>query len=612
MDGNYTGRQPTFIVATKSSSPWTEFEAEQSLAGAIEFRLKSYAFQLIRGCRNLGKTPRYGKGNALRDSQVISQSVTPLFTTDGPKEANLTAGKVHNLRTALRQIDGLEIPAGGVFSFWSEIGRPSRRKGYVAGRELRQGCLIPSIGGGLCQLSNALYQCALESRLRILERHTHSRQVPGSAAEAGRDATVFWNYVDLRFTSESPFRIEARLTGESLVVRFKASGHGQPLVLIENPSRSRKVLQFRPLGPASCETCGVRSCFRNIESSENRSAFGRTAFLVDEYWPEFDSYIASERGESDVLGIPIRAIPLLKSNYRWTTSGFKDVGQAPLTVLRRSLALRHLPRQGASRQETLLKYDEKVARRLAALITYDVMHVVVSQNLLPFLWREGHLGGRTFDVLMTRLPMETLQHRLDLAARKHPGSQTLSDFRAPDSILDAEGEALATARKLITPNTEIARLFPSRTVLVDWHIPSIKTKELSQGGSRILFPGAALGRKGAYELREAARFLGLELTVMGGELEGTGFWQGVDVRQAGQNWLDGVGLVVLPAYIEDKPRKLLQAVAHSIPVIASRACGLEAVEGVVTLPDIDARSLAEAIRSHLEQAQPTWPRPRAE
>jgi hypothetical protein len=27
------------------------------------------------------------------------------------------------------------------------------------------------------------------------------------------------------------------------------------------------------------------------------------------------------------------------------------------------------------------------------------------QNLLPFLWRDGHLGGRTFDVLMTRLPI---------------------------------------------------------------------------------------------------------------------------------------------------------------------------------------------------------------
>src|SRR5262249_39603950 len=91
--------------------------------------------------------------------------------------------------------------------------------------------------------------------------------------------------------------------------------------------------------------------------------------------------------------------------------------------------------------------------------------------------------------------------------------------------------------------------------------------------------------------------LGLELTILGRELEGPGFWRGIPTRLPGKNLLDGIGLVVLPAYVEDKPRLLLHASACRIPVIASAACGLGRVPGVVTLPAMDARILAAKIIS---------------
>lgn len=49
--------------------------------------------------------------------------------------------------------------------------------------------------------------------------------------------------------------------------------------------------------------------------------------------------------------------------------------------------------------------DAELARIYARRIPYTATHLVVSQNLLPHLWREGALAGRTFDVLMTRLPL---------------------------------------------------------------------------------------------------------------------------------------------------------------------------------------------------------------
>ncbi|MBC7930034.1 MAG: VanW family protein, partial [Rubrivivax sp.] len=177
-----------------------------TLTGALAFRAKSALFQLRRCALNLlvYKHARHRRADALAGKGVVAESRTKLWAEGEGSESFMQAGKVHNLRLALRRLDGLEVPAGAVFSFWAHVGRASRGRGYGRGRELREGCVIPSVGGGLCQLSNALYDAALQAGFEIVERHSHTRIVPGSQAEAGRDATVFWNYVDLRWRSPHP------------------------------------------------------------------------------------------------------------------------------------------------------------------------------------------------------------------------------------------------------------------------------------------------------------------------------------------------------------------------------------------------------------------------
>jgi hypothetical protein len=566
---------------------------------ALAFKLKTLVFQGARALRNISGPRRYTPGPALTGAQVLAESSSPLSSNCDPREAPLVDGKIQNLRIAIRAIDGLEVPANRIFSFWAQIGKPTRRKGYARGRELRQGCMIPTIGGGLCQLSNALYQGALESGFEIVERHAHSQVVPGSAAEFGRDATVFWNYVDLRFRSRSAFRIEASLTGGRLVVKFKGASPEQHTI------KPLRLLQTLPSAhPASsCASCGVLSCFRNEESAQVPANHGNTAYLVDEYWPEFDRFIQTDKQAGDVIGVPLDGRRFRRPRYRWDTNGFNTVRTATMGTLRRSIELRYAPPQGAARQKTLLKHDRRLAQSLARSLTFDVAHVVVTQSLLPFLWAEGHLAARTFDVLMTRLPMEALQARLDAASARHPESTTLGDFRADESVVEAERQALQNARRIITPNSDIAQLFGDRAVLLDWHIPKVEAANRPAPGNGILFPASTLGRKGAYEVRGAARTLGMELTVMGRELEGPEFWQGIPTRPAARNPLDGIGLVVLPAHIEDKPRLLLRAAACGIPVIASAACGLSRVPGVVTLPALDAGLLAAEISSFLKASR---------
>ncbi|NJM77271.1 MAG: hypothetical protein HC852_17675 [Acaryochloridaceae cyanobacterium RU_4_10] len=566
-----------------------------SLTDLLTFRSKATLLQLREGIVNRWVNPvqKHPKTSDLIDRPVIAESITPLWSSQDILEDRFVLGKIQNLRVALQQIHGIEIPKNGIFSFWKQIGQPTQHRGYVTGREIRQGCLIPSIGGGLCQLSNALYSLALNTETEIIERHAHTQIIPGSLAESGQDATVFWNYVDLRFKVREALRIEAFLTSDALVVRFK----GQKIETVPQAiTEPQQVVSFTdPIH--QCDTCNVTACIRHIPLTDLLQSLERTAYLVDEYWPEFDRYIQTHRTNRDLLALPLQGQRWRKSNYAWNSNGFQQIQTATIMTLRRSLTSRKIATQGKSRQKQLLKNDQKLSEIYAARLTYDVNHIVVMQHLLPFLWREGHLGGRSFDVLMTRLPLSVLQERLDRAHCNHPQSSTLGDFRTNPELLEAEWQALQSAQRLITPHTEIAKLFPKKTILLDWSLPNIEAS--SERGNVILFPASTLGRKGAYELREVAKELDLQLKLLGTELEGENFWAGVKVSRAQLNALSDVGLVVLPAYVEHNPRLLLQAIAYQIPVIASTACGLEQVPGVTSIPTGDISQLKQAIQSFM-------------
>jgi hypothetical protein len=560
---------------------------------ALAFIGKAWLFRARRTLSEIGNgRPRRFKAAAIDETTpILAESRGPLHTSHTPAEFALQAGKIQNLRIAAAHLNGVTIPPGEVFGFWTHVPRPTRSRGFVAGRELREGCIIPSVGGGLCQLSNALYDAALSAGCEIVERHAHSQIVPGSMAAAGRDATVFWNYVDLRFRHGEELHLEVRLSESDLIVRLRA-GHaldvsrgGRPSISVA-PARE----DAAPIG--SCETCGVESCFRHIAPGTGPTE-GVTAWLVDAWWPEFDSHLSVCRHAGDWLFTPLDSRRLRIGPYRWHSAGFARVRQAPWEVAHRSLVSRRLAAQGAERQRALLRFDEALARRYARAVPAAATHLVISQNLLPFLWRDGVLGGRTFDVLMTRLPLRELEATLDRAARSHSSSRTLADFRADPAFVADESAALAAARRWITPHSAIAALAGPRALQLEWELPRA-TRRVPMG-KEIAFPASTLGRKGAYELREAARQLGLRVQLGGPVIEDAAFWNGIKTTRADDHWLAHAAAIVLPAWVEHQPRRLLLALAAGIPVVATEACGLAGMPGVTTIADGDVPGLVEAL-----------------
>ena len=247
------------------------------------------------------------------------------------------------------------------------------------------------------------------------------------------------------------------------------------------------------------------------------------------------------------------------------------IGWATLT---RHIAMRRVAKaRGAVRQAAYLDADLALAQALARRIDYRAAHLVVSQTLLPFLWRDGVLGGRSFDVLMTRYPLTELHARLDAVHARHGESRTIADFRAPEKWVAAETEALAAARRVISPHHDIAQGFGRRGLWLDWQRPPVHPR---RAGNRIAFLGPSIARQGAYEVRERAQDLAEPLIVFGADLEGADFWGciAIERRQMGPDWLDDIGVVLHPAAITHAPRKLIEAVTHGVTVHAHASCGL--------------------------------------
>ena len=146
---------------------------------------------------------------------------TPLYRRLAGLEDRLQHGKVTNLRRAVEQLDGLVVDPGKRLSFWHEVGRPTRRRGFDTGLVLDHGRLSEGVGGGLCQLTNLLYWMTAHTPLTVVERWRHSYDVfpdSGRTQPFGSGATCAWPVLDLQVQNDTTttFRLSLRVTDADL------------------------------------------------------------------------------------------------------------------------------------------------------------------------------------------------------------------------------------------------------------------------------------------------------------------------------------------------------------------------------------------------------------
>lgn len=120
--------------------------------------------------------------------------------------------KAVNIDIASKQINGIIIHPGEVFSFWKTVGKATRKKGYKEGRIIIKNGLTVGLGGGLCNLGNTLNRMVLHSPLAVTEFHKHSDSLApdeGKRIPLAAGTAVSYNYVDYRCknTTNQDFQI---------------------------------------------------------------------------------------------------------------------------------------------------------------------------------------------------------------------------------------------------------------------------------------------------------------------------------------------------------------------------------------------------------------------
>ena len=111
--------------------------------------------------------------------------------------------RIANIGTAMSRMNGTEIPSGGLYKFYKNIGPVTTGGGYLeAGITGGSG---HGIGGGVCHTSTLMYNVALSLPFFIVEREPHTRDGM-TYVPLEFDATV-GAYSDFRFINTLPYGV---------------------------------------------------------------------------------------------------------------------------------------------------------------------------------------------------------------------------------------------------------------------------------------------------------------------------------------------------------------------------------------------------------------------
>lgn len=135
----------------------------------------------------------------------LSQKQIGFYTT---YFSTTNKNRVTNISLSAKAINNVVVFPGEVFSFNKVVGQRTRDKGYKEAPVIVKGEIFEGIGGGICQVSSTLFNAVDRAGLHIVQRYSHSRQVP--YVPPGRDATVSWHGADFKFQNKYAYPILIR------------------------------------------------------------------------------------------------------------------------------------------------------------------------------------------------------------------------------------------------------------------------------------------------------------------------------------------------------------------------------------------------------------------
>lgn len=157
--------------------------------------------------------------NVQKNTVIIKSKELGSFSTTIYDDSE---NRLNNIKVACNTLNGYILSPGEMFSFNEVVGPYSEDKGYMESFGLdSDGKRIKVIGGGVCQVSSTLYNLAMDLNFDITERHQHSASV--GYIELGKDATIAYGRLDLKFVNTSSYDIKFNVNCDNNTVTITAT-----------------------------------------------------------------------------------------------------------------------------------------------------------------------------------------------------------------------------------------------------------------------------------------------------------------------------------------------------------------------------------------------------
>ncbi|MFH0776693.1 MAG: VanW family protein, partial [Patescibacteria group bacterium] len=142
--------------------------------------------------------------------------------------AGSPANRQYNIRVAAAKLNGRIILPDEKFSFVKNLGTITLASGYRQELIIKNGDIIPEVGGGVCQVSTTFFRTALATGLPITRQRPHSFKVL-YYDPPGLDATIYPGSADLEFLNDTgaPLLVQTAVEGTTLRVNFFGTSDGR-------------------------------------------------------------------------------------------------------------------------------------------------------------------------------------------------------------------------------------------------------------------------------------------------------------------------------------------------------------------------------------------------
>lgn len=165
--------------------------------------------------------PVLSKTGEDRTLTIKAKVVEPEFTTKDAKALGITE-KVSSFTTryapaayrdinqgrAAELINGTIVEPGETFSFNETVGERTRANGFTSGTIIKGGVFREELGGGVSQVVTTTYNAAFFAGMTDIEHHPHAFYI--SRYPVGREATVYWGSLDMRFRNDTDYGVLIR------------------------------------------------------------------------------------------------------------------------------------------------------------------------------------------------------------------------------------------------------------------------------------------------------------------------------------------------------------------------------------------------------------------